>query len=258
MARKPRIHAPGTIQHLISRGNRRQDIFESPGEFQEFLGSFIETIKGGDMQPLGLCLMPNHWHALVLVGAVPIGEVLQPILSKFALRSNLRNGRNGHVFGGRFKSYLLDSLEKAKHVLRYIHKNPLRAKIVTDPSDWPWSSHEAYTRENSGNGVSTSLLLSTFSNDPSMARRRYIEFMKEEVPEGVRPDMLPVLNDLAARVERESCLSTGALRSSVDNPTLCRERHRFIRLADRAGVRAVDIAAYLRISRSTVFYAKRG
>jgi hypothetical protein len=179
-------------------------------------------------------------------------------LTKFAVRSNIRNGRRGHVFEGRFKSFLLDSVEKAKHVLRYIHKNPLRAKLVADVAAWPWSSHREYAGQGGEPRVSTALLLSSFSEDPLIARRLYLEFMTEEIPEGVRPDMVPVLNRLAAQVESEASLPTGALRSPGGGADLCRERHRFIRLADRAGVRAADIAAYLGVSRSTVFYAQRG
>lgn len=209
------------------------------------------------MQPLGLCLMPNHWHALVKEGPTPIGEILQPVLGRFALVSNRRNGRNGHLFHGRFKDVLIETTEGAKEVLRYIHKNPVRAKLVEDAADWPWSSHAEYAGIKPENTVSTDLLLSAFSDDPATARRLYIEFMAQAVPEGVRPVMLPTLNRLAARVEGEAGLPPGTLRGSSRDGSTVRERHRFIRLAARAGVKSHDIAAYLGITRSSVFYALR-
>lgn len=209
------------------------------------------------MQPLSLCLMPNHWHAMVKEGIVPLGEVLQPVLTKFAMRSNLRNGRIGHVFQGRFKSFLVNTVEKAKELLRYIHKNPIRAKLVDDIALWPWSSHGEYAGLKPETTVSTTLLLSSFSGDPATARKLYLEFMQEEAPEGVRPDFVPVLMDLASRVEREAGIAPGTLRRGSPDSKAFRERHRFIRLAAKAGVRPSHIANYLHVSCSTVFYAQR-
>lgn len=258
MARKPRIHAPGSVRHLISRGNRHQDIFEAAEEFLEFTASFSEAAKKGGMQPLTLTLMPNHWHALVREGAIPIGEVLQPVLTKFAMRSNRRNGRDGHLFQGRYKAYLIDSDAKVKEVFRYIHKNPLRAKLVEDISQWPWSSHHEYAGLEPESTVSTDFLLSLFAEDKPTAQKRYLEFMKQDPPKGVRPDMVPALDALARHVEQYEGFPPGTLSGEGGDLEVRRARHRFIRLAVKAGVRPVDIAAYLHVSPSTVFYAQRG
>jgi hypothetical protein len=201
--------------------------------------------------------MPNHWHALVIEGETPIGEILHPVLGRFAFVSNRRNGRSGHLFQGRFKDDLVETTEGAKEVLRYIHRNPLRAKLVENLDDWPWSSHAEYAGSKPESIVSTNLLLSAFSEDPSTARRLYVEFMAQDVPEGVRPDMLPTLNRAAERVEGEAGLPPGTLRGSRRDPAAVRERHRFIRLVATAGVKSQDIAAYLEISRSSVYFAIR-
>lgn len=223
----------------------------------EFLASLVDAVKKYGMEPLVLCLMPNHWHGMFQEGETPMGEVLQPVLTKFAMRSNLRNGRIGHVFQGRFKSFPLDSTEKAKELLRYIHKNPIRAKLVDDPALWPWSSHAEYAGLKPESTVSTRLLLSSFSEDPAAARKLYLDFMKGDPPKGVRPDFIPTLDELASRLEREAGFTPGALRMGASGSRSLHERHRFIRLAVQAGVPPGDIAAYLRISRSTVFYAQR-
>lgn len=257
MARKPRLHAPGSYRHLIDRGNRHQDIFERPGDYVEFLAAFLEAARQGGLLPLGLCLMPNHWHALVKEGEIPLGEILHPVLGRFAFVSNRRNGRSGHLFQGRFKDDLVETTEGAKEVLRYIHRNPLRAKLVENLDDWPWSSHAEYAGNKPESTVSTGILLSAFSEDPAAARQLYVEFMAQKVPEGVRPDMLPTLNRTAARVEGEGGLPPGTLRGSRRDPDAVRERRRFIRLVAAAGVKPQDIAAYLGISRSSVFFAIR-
>lgn len=257
MARKPRLHAPGTFHHLIDRGNRHQDIFERPADFAEFLDKFVTAAKKGEMVPLALCLMPNHWHALVKEGPTPIGEILRPVLGRFALVSNLRNGRSGHLFQGRFIDIPIETTEGAKEVLRYIHKNPLRAKIVADIGDWPWSSHHEYAGSKPADTVSTDIMLSAFSDNPELARRLYLEFMVQEVPEGVRPHMLPTLNGLASSIEGMAGFPAGTLRGKRRDAAAVLERHRFIRLAAKAGVKSHDIAAYLGISRASVFYAIR-
>lgn len=257
MARKPRLHAPGSFRHLVDRGNRHQDIFEKPGDYVAFLAAFLKAAREGGMAPLALCLMPNHWHALVREGETPLGEILQPVLGRFALVSNRRNGRSGHLFEGRFKDDLIETTEGAKEVLRYIHRNPLRAKLVENADDWPWSSHGEYAGTKPESTVSTGILLSAFSEDPPTARRLYVEFMAQAVPEGVRPDMLPTLNGTAKRVEGEAGLPPGTLRGARRDPAAVKERHRFIRLVAKAGVKSQDIAAYLGISRSSVYFAIR-
>lgn len=248
---------PGSLQHVISRGNRHQDVFESPNQYEDFLGSLEVEAKKGWFEMHGHTLMPNHWHGMAREGPVPIGRVMHSVLTKFAVRSNKFNGRTGHVFQGRFKSYLVRSDEEAKEVLRYFHYNPVRAGLVEEPAQWRWSSHGEYAGTVPERLTSTGLILSAFSPDTAIARAAYLRFMSQPPPKGVRPDCIPTLDRLAATVERQSCLGAGALREGNLSEAERLVRNRFIRLAAEAGVPARFIAAYLNVSPSTIFSAIR-
>lgn len=257
MPRKPRLYSPGSLNHIISRGNRHQAVFESPTQYEDFLGSLEAESKKGWIEMHGNALMPNHWHGIAREGPVPIGRVMQAVLTKFAVRSNKFNGRSGHVFQGRFKSYLIRSDEEAKEVLRYIHYNPVRARLVEDPAQWRWSSHGEYAGTVTERLTATGLILSSFSPDTAIARAAYLKFMSQPPPQGVRPDCIPTLDRLAGTVERQSGLPTGSMRNGPLGLHGRLTRDRFIRLAAEAGVPARYIAAYLKVSPSTIFSAIR-
>lgn len=257
MPRNPRIHAPDALWHVISRGNRHQDVFEAPAQYEDFLGNLGIEAQKGWVTMNGHILMPNHWHGLAREGPVPLSRVMLRVLTKCATRSNKFNGRTGHVFQGRFKSYLVDSDEKAREVLRYIHYNAVRAGLEERPGDWKWSSHDEYAGKVPERLTSTGLILSTFSPATEAARAAYLKFMSEPPPKGVRPDLIPLFNRLAERIETESGMGPGGLRMGGLGREGQKARGRFIRLAAESGAPARFIAAYLNISTSAVFWAIR-
>jgi len=90
------------------------------------------------------CWMTNHVHLLMQVSEVTLGRAMQRIASRYARAVQKRRGTTGHLFERRHRAILIDADSYLLELIRYIHLNPVRARIVTDPADYPWSGHRAY------------------------------------------------------------------------------------------------------------------
>lgn len=258
MPRHPRIHVPGALVHIICRGNRRQDIFERPSQWDEFLDSLSGNCRKEGATLCSYCGMPNHLHLQIKVGEVPIDRIFQRTLTKFAARSNHFYGRVGHVFQGRYKSISCSDDVQALATLRYNHRNPVRAGLVSDPADWPWSSHAAYAGLREDRFVDSSFLLSLFAQEQSTARAAYLAFMAQPDPaHGPTTTNVTDLNRLAAEIESYDGLAHGSLIHGGRRREFVRSRDRFIRLAAAAGLPSLQIAEFLGMDRSSVFRAQR-
>ena len=144
MARIARVVAPGLPHHVTQRGNRRQETFFCEEDFQAYLNLMSEWCSRLNVEVWAYCLMPNHAPLI----AVPESEgslrrAIGEVHRRYTRRVNFREGWRGHLWQGRFASYLMDE----KYLLvcaRYIEMNPVRAHLVTEPGEWPWSSASAH------------------------------------------------------------------------------------------------------------------
>lgn len=190
MPRKPRLHYPGALYHIVSRGNNRQTVFQSPNDYKRFLTT-LHKVK--DKKPFHLyayCLMPNHIHLLMEVGEVPTWIVLQRVLSSYTAYFNHRHRRHGHLFQGRYKAILCEKNNYLLELTRYIHLNPVRAKLVKGSEEWKWSGHAGYL---SGNDplLSQNTVLGIFGNEPGKARNNYAQFVREGLKMGKKENLYP-------------------------------------------------------------------
>jgi putative transposase len=143
MARPLRVHIPGALYHVMSRGNARQAIFLGPEDYDYFLERLSVTTSRLGVRCRAYCLMYNHFHLLLEPSQLPISRMMQQLNSSYSQRFNCRHERVGHVLQGRFKALLIDRDDYFRRVLRYIVLNPVRASVVQHPADWPWSSYRA-------------------------------------------------------------------------------------------------------------------
>jgi putative transposase len=144
----PRLHrlvADGLLYHAINRGNNRAPDFFMPDDYRAFLEALDQTCQRYPFALFGFCLMTNHSHLLIAPGsAQSVSRILQSLTIAHTWRYHRARGTSGHVWQGRFKSPLVQSDEHALTVLRYIESNPLRAGMVTDLADYPWSSYAVH------------------------------------------------------------------------------------------------------------------
>jgi putative transposase len=154
MGRLPRPLDDGLLYHAINRGNDRRVVLADEADHRAFLHSLGQTQLRYPFRLYGYCLMSNHFHLLLRPEpGIAISRVLQSLTVAHTWRYHRRHRSVGHVWQGRFKSPVIQDDAHAWAVLRYIEANPLRAGMVADPADYPWSSYPAH-----GEGAADPLL----------------------------------------------------------------------------------------------------
>jgi putative transposase len=141
MPRTARASRGGFVYHVINRGNARQKVFHKDGDYEAFVRLMVEAVDRVPMRLTGYCLMPNHFHLLVWPHRDgDLSRWMQWLLTSHVRRYHRHYHSSGHVWQGRFKAFPVQEDEHYLTVLRYVERNPLRAKMVERAQDWEWSS----------------------------------------------------------------------------------------------------------------------
>jgi putative transposase len=188
MSRKPRIHFPGAVYHVILRGNAGQDIFFSKKDRSRFYLLLQEGIEKYGHRILAFCLMSNHVHLVIQVGEKPLSRIMQNVSFRYTRFINARKKRIGHLFQGRYKAILVDADSYLLELVRYIHNNPVRAKMIESIDQYAWSSHRAYLGLDTIPWLSMDPVLSQFSPHEKKARKLYHEFVLQGTAEEYRAE----------------------------------------------------------------------
>ena len=144
MARRPRLLAPGVLYHVIVRGNQRQKTFLSDGDYQAYLERLGRYRKRLGVTVYAYCLMPNHVHLVVETGAQPLSRFMQGLQQSYTQYFNRKHRKVGHLFQGRYKAIVCERDEYLLSLIRYIHQNPVRGKMVRRIDEYRYSGHHAY------------------------------------------------------------------------------------------------------------------
>lgn len=192
MPRRSRIDAAGALHHVMVRGIERGEVFGNDTDrnhFLERLGKILEDTKT-------LCyawaLIPNHFHLLLRTGTVPISTVMRRLLTGYALWYNRRHRRSGHLFQNRFKSILCQEDVYLLELVRYIHLNPIRARLVEDLDElgrYKYSGHSVLMGRIKNTWQDTQGVLGMFGEKPGPARGAYRSFVEKGIAEGRRQDL---------------------------------------------------------------------
>ncbi|MCW6036628.1 transposase [Spirulina subsalsa FACHB-351] len=136
---------PGHYYHVYNRGHNRELIFFERENYLYFLRQLRKyLIERQAADIIAYCLMPNHYHLLLYVKVDYLSRVMQQLGLSYAKAINQRHRRVGSLFQGRFQAIAVDSDEYLYQLTRYIHLNPVKAKIVNRPEDWEFSSYPEY------------------------------------------------------------------------------------------------------------------
>ncbi|MGI6308202.1 MAG: REP-associated tyrosine transposase [Dethiobacteria bacterium] len=182
MSRTVREKSGTGIYHVLLRGINRQTIFEDKedaGKFMQTLGACQE--KSG-FKLYAYCLMGNHVHLLIKEEKEDLSIVMQRIGASYVYWYNQKYERCGHLFQGRYKSEVVEDDRYFLAVLRYIHKNPVKAGLSNEMADYPWSSYREYIGR--CRFVETDLALEIFHKDKEKALEQFKAFhaLEEENP----------------------------------------------------------------------------
>ena len=182
MARPLRIEYPGAVYHVTARGNAREDIFLEDADRRLFLEVLGNTVTRYNWLCHAYCLMDNHYHLLLETPDPNLSLGMRHLNGVYTQRFNRKHSRVGHVFQGRFKSILVEKEAHLLELCRYIVLNPVAAKMVLHPSEYPWSSYN-FTAKSIKKPAFLSIdwVLGQFSKKRRNARKLYGEFVTGKI-----------------------------------------------------------------------------
>lgn len=179
MSRPIRIEFSGALYHVTARGNRREAIYVDDADRERFLTVLSEVVSVFNWVCHAWCLMTNHYHLLVETPDGNLSKGMRQLNGVYTQASNRRHGRVGHLFQGRYKAILVDSDSYLLELARYVVLNPIRAGMVENPGDWPWSSYRAMVGQADRPGwLAVDGLLAAFGRQRIDAIKGYVRFVR--------------------------------------------------------------------------------
>ena len=186
MPRPLRIQYENAIYHVMNRGQNRVTVFCDDDHYKKFISLIKDCVDRWQIEVHAFSLMPNHYHLLIQTPHANISRVMRHIDGVFTQWYNRKHKRDGCLFRGRYKSILVEEDAYLVELLRYIHLNPIKAKLVTNPEEHAWSGHRGYMKNlKSLEWMTTQRIMSYFGKTTKEARRQIKKFMKEKIPEGL-------------------------------------------------------------------------
>jgi len=192
MPRLARLDAPGVLHHVICRGIERRPIVRDDTDRAAFVERLGRVLTATGTPCYAWALLPNHLHLLLRTGAVPLTTVMRRLLTGYAGAFNRRHRRHGYLFQNRYKSILCQEEPYLLELVRYLHLNPLRARLVRDLralDRYPWSGHSALLGRSPRPWQAVGEVLAHFHVRLAVARRAYRAFVAEGILQGRRPEL---------------------------------------------------------------------
>jgi putative transposase len=193
MPRIARLDTPGLLHHVILRGIERRKIFSDDRDRDNFLERLSLLLPETNTQCYAWVFMSNHAHFLVKSGPSGISGLMRRLLTGYAVSYNIRHKRHGQLFQNRYKSIICQEDPYLLELVRYIHLNPLRAKLVSglDALDgYRYCGHSALTGKEQREWQNSEYILGYFGKRLGTARKKYRSYVEQGVPLGRRPELV--------------------------------------------------------------------
>ncbi len=193
MPRQARLDSPGTLHHVIVRGIEKKEIVSDKYDRADFVKRMGELAQETGTSIYAWSLMTNHAHILLKSGPLGLSKYMRRFLTGYAIAYNIRHKRHGHLFQNRYKSIVCDEDAYFQELVRYIHLNPLRAKIVKDMSAldrYVWCGHGVIMGTKRREWQDRNYVLAWFGTKESEAKRTYREYVKDGIEQGRREDLV--------------------------------------------------------------------
>lgn len=185
------MHLASHYYHVYNRGCNREDIFASPGNYLFLLQRVKAFLKDYPLSMIAYCLMPNHYHFLLRPEEDGrLSPFIQRLFNSYTQAFNKQQDRNGTLFESRMKSILVDTDQYALHLCRYIHLNPLKAKLVTHLSNWPYSNYLEWIGQRNGILIDQAFAQEYFPN-----AKDYEAFVMSGIDSSLEEKLLPYYLD---------------------------------------------------------------
>jgi len=192
MPRTGRLHLEGGYYHVIGRGLERRRIFSGDDDKKDFLERLGLGLAQTDCQCLAFAMMSNHYHLLIRVSTKPLSLLMRKLLGGYATQYNRRKNRSGYVFQNRYKSILCDADNYLLELVRYIHLNPLKAKMVQDIDEldvYRWTGHSSLMGQHVQPWLKCDEVLSLFGGTRKKAVNQYRDFIEDGINRNINKDL---------------------------------------------------------------------
>lgn len=218
MGRAHRIEFPGAFYHVMSRGNGDQELYRKHKDFTAFIDCLGEACERYGLCVHTYCLMTNHYHFVAETPHGNLSAAMHWINFTYAKGFNRRHDQRGHLFQRRYKALIVDADAYLNWLSRYIHLNPVRARMVTEPAAYRWSSYRSFIgKARSPQWLQTGFVLRQFGKTRGMARPAYRRFVEGAQERTMDVRIARSLREGAALV-RDSFLD--GIESSLDQKKL--------------------------------------
>lgn len=178
MTRPLRLEFAGAIYHITVRGDRREDIFFRDEDRTDFLNILSQVCSRFNWVIHAYCLMTNHYHLLVETVDGNLSRGMRQLNGVYTQLINRNHNLVGHLFQGRYKAFLVQKEAYLLELSRYVVLNPVRANMVTDPVEWPWSNYRTVIAEEpEKEWFDSGWLLSQFGSERQAAITAYRQFV---------------------------------------------------------------------------------
>jgi putative transposase len=192
MPRQARLDAPGALHHIMVRGINKTEIFSEAKDKKMFVERLSAAVIEGQCAIYAWAVMDNHSHILFRSGKQGISDIMRKVLTWYAQYYNRSHNRTGHLFENRYKSILCDEERYLLALVRYIHLNPIRAKVVLSIEEldkYPWTGHQIIIEKEKNKWMDTGHVLAQFGETRKQAIREYRRFMTEGLTMGKQPEL---------------------------------------------------------------------
>ncbi len=193
MPRLARLDAPGVVHHVIIRGIERKKIFRDDKDRHDFIDRLEDLLSATHTSCYAWTLLSNHAHFLLRSGDAGISSLMRRLLTGHAVTFNRRYKRHGQLFQNRYKSIICQEDTYLLELVRYIHLNPLRAKIVADINElkkYKFCGHHVLMGKANCSWQDSKYVLSYFGKRLGEARKRYLKYVMEGIDQGRRPELV--------------------------------------------------------------------
>lgn len=277
MSRPLRILYPNALYHITVRGNQKKDIFINDEDRKLLLSIIERTVYARNILCYAYCFMPNHFHLVIETPEANLSSAMRDINGMYTQAYHKIHKTVGHIFQGRYKSFLIEKELYLFEVIRYTVLNPVRANLVDRPGDWFWSSFLPTMGRFKSAWFNSELVLDLFSSDKKIAKIDFEKFVNDgiseespfkKVKEGMILGSPQFCDDVWGRVrsllgEKEFVRKDRMIgRPKLDDVFIDisnkLERDEAIIFSKfRCGYSSTEIARHLKMSRSMVSYIVR-
>ncbi|MGB9698790.1 MAG: transposase [Thermodesulfobacteriota bacterium] len=180
MPRTARIAPKGHIYHILTRGNNGQEVFKAEGDFRRYLELLVHYKEKYKFKLYHYVLMPNHVHLVIepLEDGGDLSEIMKGISLAYALYYKRKYDYKGHFWQDRYKSIIIGKDNYLLACGSYVELNPVRAGIVVDPGQYPWSSYRVYGYGKLDVLVDEHPIYERLAEDEGKRKKKYREFVR--------------------------------------------------------------------------------